>query len=243
MRVNYDLHIHSCLSPCGDEDMTPNNIVNMAKLMGLDVIAISDHNTTGNAAAFLKVAESVGITAFAGMELETAEEIHVLCLFYELESAEAFDSEVVRPALPNLQNRTDLFGNQYIMDEKDRIVGEEQRYLINATAISIDDLPTLVKKYGGIAIPAHIDKSSKSIISVFGYVDRSMGFTAFELSKNAPEDFAKAHPQISDCFFLYDTDSHYLGDVGESGGKNYFELKDAKKETVWRFLLGKSTNL
>ncbi len=242
MKIYYDFHIHSCLSPCGDEDMTPNNIVNMAKLSGLDVIAISDHNTTGNAEAVLKVAESVGINAFAGMEVETAEEIHVLCLFSDLVNAKKFDKEIIVPALPDVQNRPDIFGRQLLMDEQDRIIGEETRYLINATSISIDDLPTLLQAYGGIAIPAHIDKQSKSILSVFGYIDTAMGYRIFELSQNAPEDFADKHPQIAESLFLYDTDSHYLENVGEARGKNFLELTDAKKETVWNFLLSRYGN-
>ncbi len=236
MRVFYDLHLHSCLSPCGDEDMTPNNMVNMAMLSELQVIAISDHNTTGNAPAFLKVAESVGITAFPAMELETAEEVHVLCLFYDLESAERFDREVVAPALPPIKNRVDIFGRQLIMDENDEIIGEEERYLINATSITIDTLPALIAPYGGIAVPAHIDKDTKSMLSMLGTIDKSMGYQMFELSKNAPADFVQSHPEIADCFFLYDTDSHYLQDVGENEGRNFFELPDAGKDTVWRYL-------
>lgn len=236
MRVYYDLHLHSCLSPCGDEDMTPNNMVNMAKLSGLDVIAISDHNTTGNAPAFLKVAESVGITAFPAMELETAEEIHVLCLFYDLNSAERFDREVVSPSLPPIKNRIDIFGHQLIMDAQDKIIREEERYLINATSITIDALPTLIEQYGGIAVPAHIDKNTKSMLSMFGTIDKNMGYRMFELSKNVPADFVQLHPEIADCFFLYDTDAHYLQDVGENEGRNFFDLPDAKKDTIWRYL-------
>ena len=241
MRVNYDLHLHSCLSPCGDEDMTPNNMVNMAMLSGLNVIAISDHNTIGNAPAFLKVAESVGITAFPGMELETAEEIHVLCLFYDLDSAVAFEREVVSPSLPPIKNRADIFGSQLILDENDEIIGREERYLLNATAITVDELPELVASYGGIAVPAHIDKATKSLLSVFGYVEPSLNYGAFELSKNVPDDFLQQHPQISDRFFLYDTDSHYLQDVGEAGGRNYWEIESNEKDTVWRFLLDNCT--
>jgi len=239
VRVNYDLHLHSCLSPCGDEDMTPNNMVNMAMLSELHVIAISDHNTTGNAPAFLKVAESVGITAFPAMELETAEEIHVLCLFYDLASAAAFEKEVVAPALPPIKNRPDIFGRQLILDENDEIVGEEERYLLNATAITVDELPELIAPYGGIAIPAHIDKGTKSLLSVFGYIEPSLNYGAFELSKNVPADFLERHAQIADRFFLYDTDAHYLQDVGEGQGKNFFELPDAGKDTVWRYLIDK----
>ncbi len=236
MRVYYDFHMHSCLSPCGDEDMTPNNMVNMAMLDGLQVIAISDHNTTGNAEAFLQVAEGAGITAFAGMELETAEEIHVLCLFPDLSAARAFDLEVVAPALPPIKNRVDIFGRQLLMNAEDEIVGEEERYLINATSITIDALPGLIQRYGGIAIPAHIDKSTKSILSQLGFIDPSWGYRLLELSKNVPADFLQTHPELFNCSFLYDSDAHYLQDVGEEGGKNYLELPNASSQTVWQYL-------
>ena len=236
MRVYYDLHMHSCLSPCGDEDMTPNNMVNMAMLDGLQVIAISDHNTTGNAEAFLQVAEQAGITAFAGMELETAEDVHILCLFYDLESARAFDREVVAPALPPIKNRVDIFGRQLLMNAEDEIIGEDDRYLINATSITVDALPELISSYGGIAVPAHIDKSTKSILAMLGFIDESWGYTLLELSKNAPADFIDTHPELKNCYFLYDSDAHYLQDVAEEGEKNYLELPDAKRDTVWNFL-------
>ena len=163
-------------------------------------------------------------------------------MFYDLETAQKFDREVVAPALPDVQNRTDIFGRQLLMDEQDHIIGEEPRYLINATSISIDELPRLLACYGGIAIPAHIDKQSKSLLSVFGYVDMTMGYRIFELSQNASSDFVCRHPQIAESLFLYDTDSHYLENVGEARGKNFLELKDAKKETIWNFLLNQYKN-
>ncbi len=216
--------------------MTPNNMVNMAMLDGLQVIAITDHNTTGNADAFLKVAQSVGITAFAGMELETAEEVHVLCLFRHPEQARAFEKEVVAPALPNIENRVDIFGHQYLLNEKDEMVGEDKRYLLAATSISIDQLPQEVAAYGGIAIPAHVDKSTKSVIAMLGTVDPSWGYNLMELSKNAPDDFVLQHPDLKDCSFLQDSDAHYLQDVAEMGEKNFFQLPDASADTVWDHL-------
>ena len=86
----YDLHIHSVLSPCGDDDMTPCNIVGMSKLLGLDVIAITDHNSTGNAEAVMKCGQAMGLTVVPGMELETREEVHVLMLFEDLSKANEF---------------------------------------------------------------------------------------------------------------------------------------------------------
>ena len=216
--------------------MTPNNIVNMSVLNGLGAIALSDHNTCGNAEAFLKVAGAAGITAFAGMEVETAEEIHVLCLFKDLESCRRFEREVVAPSLPFINNRVDIFGVQQLMDENDRIVGEDERYLINATSITADALPTLIRAYGGIAIPAHIDKSTKSILSVFGFIDPSMGYRVFELSKNAPADFIEQHPELAGNTFLYNSDAHYLQDIYEAGGKNVLPVQDNDADRIWEHL-------
>lgn len=237
MSVYYDFHLHSCLSPCGDEDMTPNNIVNMSLLNELGAIALSDHNTCSNAEAFLKVARAAGITAFAGMELETAEEIHILCLFRDLDSCRKFEREVVAPALPPIKNRVDIFGAQQIMDENDEIVGEDERYLINATSITADALPALIRRYGGIAIPAHIDKSTKSMLSVFGFIDPNMGYRVFELSKNAPEDFLEQHPELAGSTFLYNSDAHYLQDIYEAGGKNVLPIENNNADKIWEYLI------
>ena len=120
MRLYYDLHINSSLSPCGDNDMTPNNIVNMAKLNELDIIAVTDHNTCRNCSAAIKVGEEVGLTVVPGMELTTSEDIHVVCLFPDLESAEKFDKYVYE-RLMKIPNEADIFGHQYVMNENDEI--------------------------------------------------------------------------------------------------------------------------
>ena len=124
MKLSYDLHIHSCLSPCGDNDMTPNNIVNMAILNGLVVIALTDHNSCKNCPAFLEAAQRSGILAIPGMELCTSEEIHVVCLFPELRQAMAFDREVYQ-YVPPIQNDPRIFGEQLILDGEDRQIGQE----------------------------------------------------------------------------------------------------------------------
>ena len=228
MKYYYDLHIHSILSPCGDNDMTPNNIVNMSKLCGLDIIALSDHNTCGNVEATAVAAKNCGVIFIPGMELETAEEIHVLCLFENVESALAFEKEVVAPALPPVKNNERIFGKQVLMDSDDNELGTDDRYLINATSITIDDAALLVKKYNGVAIPAHIDKQIKSVISVFGMVDESMGYDVFELSKNAPEDFTATQFSLKDANYSYihNSDAHYLCDISDGDGENYLEFNE-----------------
>lgn len=238
MELRYDLHIHSALSPCGDGDMTPNNIVNMAKICGLDMIAVSDHNTTGNVAAVMEVGRDLGVTVVPAMELETAEEIHVLCLFPSLESILKFEEEQVKPALPPIQNDPRIFGDQHFMDAEDRVIGEEKRYLINATSISLDGLPELVRSYGGIAIPAHIDKSTKSLVGNFGMVGDYMGFHCFELSRNLPESFIIATPGLGKrpYRYIHDSDAHYLQDIGEHSGENLLDLPENSAEALIRYL-------
>ena len=115
MNVYYDLHMHSCLSPCGADDMTPNNLVNMAALAGLQVIAVADHNTTKNVPAAVKVGREAGVLVVPAMELTTKEDIHVLCLLPDLDAAEAF-RQYVYPRLPQRKNRPKAFGNQFVMD-------------------------------------------------------------------------------------------------------------------------------
>ena len=119
----YDLHIHSCLSPCGDNDSTPNNIAGMASLCGLNIVALTDHNTCKNCPAFFAAAKKYGIIPIAGMELTTAEDIHVVCLFEELSDAMRFD-EFVESRRLLIKNRKDIFGNQLILDGDDEVVGE-----------------------------------------------------------------------------------------------------------------------
>lgn len=238
MKLRYDLHIHSALSPCGDEDMTPNNIVNMALICGLDLIAVSDHNTTGNVEAVMRVGQEAGITVVPALELETAEEIHVLCLFPTVEAALSFDREQVAPALPPIQNKPELFGVQQLMDEEDRIVGEDLRYLINATGISLEGLPELVDSYGGVAVPAHIDKQTKSLVGNFGMVGDYMGFRSFELSRNLPEAFLDATPGLGKrpYRYIHDSDAHYLQDIGEHSGENLVDLPENSAESLIKYL-------
>ncbi len=228
MRFYYDLHIHSVLSPCGDDDMTPNNIVNMSLLNNLDIIALSDHNTCRNVPAVAKLCEKSGIVFLAGVEVETAEEIHVLCLFPTVQKALDFEQKVLVPSLADIPNDEEIFGKQLVMDENDNVVGTDQRYLINATTISIDNIGSLVDEFGGVAIPAHIDKSTKSIISMLGMVDKSMGFNTFELSKNAPADFTDTEFSLKDenYKYIYNSDAHYLFDIFERGEVNFFEFSE-----------------
>lgn len=218
----YDLHIHSCLSPCADDDNTPNNLVGMASLCGLNILALTDHNSTKNCPAFFDAAERYGIIPIAGMELTTAEDIHIVCLFRHLEDAVRF-GEFVKEHLMAVKNKPNIFGEQLILDNEDNIIGKEENLLSVATDISVEALPPIVDNYGGICYPAHIDRDANGIIAILGTLPSTPHFNTVEF---------KCREKIAEYTSLYnlfgktiviDSDAHYLTDMDD--GKNYFELK------------------
>jgi len=222
----YDLHLHSCLSPCGDDDMTPANIVGMAAIKGLDVIALTDHNSCKNCPAAMKHGEAYGVTVIPGTELTTSEEVHVVCLFPTLADAMAFDSYVYDHILP-ITNREDIFGKQQIMDENDEITGTVERLLISATDISFDHVFELVESYHGIAYPAHIDKSTTSILSNLGFVPPDSTFSCAEIhSYKELHRIQREHPYFLNCNIISSSDAHYLEDINEAYYQIYVESRE-----------------
>lgn len=202
MKVSYDLHIHSCLSPCGDNEMTPNNIINMAMLLGLDIIAVSDHNSAKNLPAVFEVAAQAGMTVVPAMELCSAEEVHLLTLFPTLEQALECDSLLYK-FLPSVENKPEFFGEQLILNADDEQVGKESLLLINALTLSIDKLLPMVRALDGFVIPAHIDKNANSIIANLGFIPPEYEFHCAEI-KN-PEsrvDFSGKRITNSDAHVL-----------------------------------------
>ncbi|WMJ85256.1 PHP domain-containing protein [Anaerocolumna sp. MB42-C2] len=226
--ITYDLHIHSCLSPCGDSDMTPGNIVGMALIKQLDVIALTDHNSCKNCPAFLKIAMDYGITAIPGMELCTAEEVHVVCLFPELKDAMSFDEYVYSQIVP-FPNEEAIFGKQEIVDESDEVIGTEPNLLINATNISFDQVYELTKKYNGIMIPAHIDKSSNSLLSNLGFIPPDSKFSCVELKDLTKlHELKKTNPYLEKCKIISSSDAHYLEHMNEPVNYLHVKSKDVR---------------
>ena len=211
----YDLHIHSCLSPCGDDDMTPANIAGMAMLKGLDVIALTDHNTCRNCPALLAAAAEYGVLAIPGMEINTSEEVHAVCLFETLEAALDFDAYVYARLVP-FPNNEAIFGKQQIYNENDEVCGTEPNLLINATTISFDELWPLVRSFGGVMFPAHIDKTANSLIANLGFIPPDSRFTTAEV-----KDLTKLHrlkkenPYLDGCRIISNSDAHYLEHINE----------------------------
>lgn len=226
MSLYYDLHMHSCLSPCGDDDMTPANLVGMAAIKGLDVIALTDHNSCKNCPAAMKHGEEYGVTVIPGMELTTSEEVHVVCLFPDLEEALAFDAMIYDHILP-IKNRESIFGRQQIMNEEDEEIGTVERLLISATDISFDAVFDLVKSYHGIAYPAHIDKSTTSLLSNLGFVPPGSTFTCAEIhSFKELHRIQKEHPYFMNCNIISSSDAHYLQDINEPNYQIQSRSKD-----------------
>lgn len=210
MKARCDLHIHSALSPCADDDMTPANIVGYAKLGGLDVIAVADHNAIGNVATAMLVGDAYGVCVVPAMELQTAEDIHVLCLFATLDGLQSFFDKIDFPDIPN---RPDIFGNQLIVDEDDNVVGVEPRLLHIGANIAVEDVPALAEACGGVAVAAHVDREENGMVAVLGRVTDD--YRAVELSAHATDEHRRLY---SDKIVITDSDAHWLDRIGYNTG-------------------------
>ncbi len=223
MKLYYDFHIHSCLSPCGDDDSTPNNIVNMALIKGLNAIAVSDHNTGRNCPAVMAVGKKSGLVVLPAMELTTSEDIHILCLFEEYADLERLEAHLQKTRL-KIRNKREIFGKQQILNENDEPVGEIEDLLIVSSGISVEEVAKLVKGYGGIPIPAHIDKQSNGLIGVLGAFDRSLGFELVESTQD---------PRLG-LPYITDSDAHYLWDISEA--EHFIEAETCSAHGVFAAL-------
>lgn len=220
----YDFHIHSCLSPCADNDMTPNNIAGTAVLAGLEVVALTDHNSAKNCPAFFEAAKRNGLVPIAGMELTTAEDIHVVCLFPELGGAMEFDVYVSEHRM-KVPNRVDIFGEQLITDGEDEIIGREEFFLPAASEITIDDAPDIVSSFGGICYPAHVDREANGIIATLGTFPEDSGFCNAEFYEYSKvKEYSEKYPALADKRLLVSSDAHYLWDIRDRSA--FLEIDD-----------------
>lgn len=225
--IYYDFHIHSALSPCGDTDMTPNNIVNMAALSGLDAIAVSDHNSVKNVRAAMAVGERCNVSVLPGMEVETAEEVHILTIYKTIEAAEEAAKEVYKN-LPNIKNRPEIFGRQFIMDDMDNVIGEEERLLISPTTLSIERLFDIVKDAKGIFVPAHVDRHSYSVLTNLGFIPDNIDIRYIEISKAVSDvpAYLESRKELLKYGIFRNSDAHYLEDISEKGA--FFDVEYAE---------------
>lgn len=221
MKLYYDFHIHSALSPCGDNDMTPNNLINMSIIKGLDAVALTDHNACENVRAAAAVAGDK-IIFIPGMEVETSEEVHIVTLFPTADAAEEMQRILVDSS-PFIPNRPEIFGNQYIMDENDEICGEIDRMLVTASGLDIYTVVAAAKDLGGIAYPAHIDRESYSVLSNLGFIPPDLDISAVEITEKSRTALEGEYSNRYNI--ITSSDAHYLWDISERN--HYIEVSDA----------------
>ena len=205
-----ELHVHTVLSPCAEIEMIPPLIVEKALAQGIRLIAITDHNATGNIRAVQKAAEGSGLVVLPGMELQTREEVHNLCIFDTLEQALALQ-ETVDAALPNLENQPVYFGEQLLTDENGDFVEREPRLLSTSANLSLDEACNLVRGLGGLFIPAHVDRKAFGLIQMLGLVPEDLHADALEISRHLkPSKAAHKFPQLKGFALIQSGDVHRL---------------------------------
>lgn len=214
--MNADLHIHTCLSPCGDLDMSPRNIIRIAKERELQMIAITDHNSMRNVQVCMELGEREGVWVIPGCEVNTREEVHTLCYFPHLQAVEEFQY-YLDERMTDIKNDPGRFGYQVAVDENDRIVYEEERSLFMSIEDGIEGVAEQVHRLDGIFVPAHIDRPKNSLISQLGFIPFDLEYEALEISKaTTPQEFIKDHPELEGKRFLQSSDAHYPEDIARA---------------------------
>ncbi|MDP4208966.1 MAG: PHP domain-containing protein [Bacteroidota bacterium] len=213
-RFRTDLHIHTVLSPCGDLEMSPVNIIARAKEQNLDIIGITDHNTTRQCGVMCELGNENGIFVLAGAEVTTREEIHCLVFFEKPESLKNFQ-QYLETHLPFIQNKPSYFGHQLVVDRFDNILEEIDPLLIVGIDQSINEVQQKVLELGGIFIPAHIDRPRNSILSQLGFMPDNLNPDALEISgRSHKDDFLNLHPELNNYRFVRNSDAHIPEQIG-----------------------------
>ena len=241
-RFRTDLHIHTCLSPCGDLSMAPGVIVEEALKRGLDAIGICDHNTAENVPAVRKAAEKTRLAVLGGMEVTSQEEVHILALFTPGRDEKLFElQEKVYENLPGL-NDEKAFGEQVIVNENNEVTGLNTRLLIGATNLPLDRVVETIRSLSGLAIASHVDRESFGIIGQLGFIPEGLPLDALELSGRIPPDEARAFLPPSRWraggFPLVTfSDAHYPEDIGKRSTS--FRVAELQVEEIREALLGR----
>ncbi len=209
-----DLHIHTCLSPCADISMTPRRIVEKAASLGINILAVCDHNSAENVAATIELGRRKGITVIPGMEICSCEEVHVLGLFKDLDDTLAMQALVFENMQPG-KNNEDVFGMQVIVSTDDEVLGFDERMLIGATGLSINKLVALIHQHNGLAAASHIDRAVFGIIGQLGFISPDIGLDALEISCRTEFDVAiKRFETYTFIPWISSSDAHRIDDIG-----------------------------
>lgn len=212
--------------------MTPNNLVNMAYLKGLDMIAVADHNSAKNLNACKEVADERNMLLLPAIEAESREEVHVLCYFQTVDSALVM-GDYLYQHLPDIKNRPEMFGEQIAMNAEDVPIYREEKLLIQSTTLSIDRIVDRCRELGGVPVPAHINRASNSLISSLGFVPPQNGFTTLELYRGLPA----AGVDVDQYHVLYSSDAHYLENILER--ENFINVRERSIGSVLNYLSSK----
>jgi len=229
-----DLHVHTCLSPCGSNEMLPTTIVKEAKKRNLDLIGICDHNSVENVEAVKKAGEKEAMAVIGGVEITSREEVHILGLFDNDEALQDI-KRMIEQNLPG-ENDEKAFGEQLIVDETDRITGSEGKLLIGATELSIQEVVDAIRDLGGLAVASHIDRESFGILGQLGFIPSGLRLDALELSASAVGTRERFYQEY-DMPFVTSSDAHYLDDIGRSC--TTFFMKKISVEEIRKALQGK----
>lgn len=208
-----DLHVHTVLSPCAEVEMIPPLIVDAALEMGITLIAVSDHNASANIVAVQKAAQKTQLVVLPGMELQTREDVHSLCLFDSLDQIGKFQ-KIVDSTLPRIRNQSDHFGAQFVVDESGDFLLEEEQLLITASSLSLNEAWKIVSDLGGLFIPAHIDRKSFGLIESLGFLPLDIPFEAVEISRHlTPAQALQSIPSIASTPIIQNGDAHRLNEL------------------------------
>jgi predicted metal-dependent phosphoesterase TrpH len=240
---NCDFHIHTCLSPCAELDMHPKALVDKVLAANLDIIAICDHNSSENVTYVMKAAHSKNLQILPGMEITTKEEVHVLAIFDSLYNL----SEMQKIVYDHLPGRNDerRFGVQAIVNENGEVEGISDKLLIGATDLSLNELMNSIHNFNGLAIAAHIDRESFSVLSQLGFIDEKIKFDALEVTRaTGIKGAKKKYLELNNYSFIVSSDAHFLKDIGKASTKivmekvSVAELKMAFTGENGRYIIG-----
>lgn len=220
-----DFHIHTLLSPCAEIEMTPHHIVMRAAQYGVDAVAITDHNASANAAAAVEAAKNYGVKVFPGMEVECREEAHIVVLFDTLEQLAAWQ-KIVDANMSGLKNNAERFGAQFIVDDDDNFIAEEERMLLGPLKLPAAEVIQKVNAMGGMAIAAHVDRPAYSLLMQLGFLPSDMGLAAAEISSAGIRELKeqKLKLALGGLNYVTDSDAHMM-DSFINGPKNLITVK------------------
>lgn len=223
-KYKIDLHNHTVLSPCGGLEMSPTALLERAKELGLDMIAITDHNSCKNCKAYYELGKDYQISVIPGVEIQTMEEIHVIALFPDIETAETFDKILYQALLP-IENNPDYFGDQVIVDKDENIIGLEERALINSVIWDFETTVNKVKEFDSICFPAHIDAQANSVISQLGFLPAGLPIDGVGITARCDiKNFLANNSYLEGITIIRNSDAHYLNDMGS--GSCFARLED-----------------